>query len=177
VIGRSALALASVVTKASAAMSDAARLPNMAFWCAASPPKRRPFLGAAGVPGMASALLAAERQTPLVQLLEHLVERLLAEVGDGQQIVLALEDELAHRIDLRSLEAVAGPLGQVEIFDRQVEIGRAAAGGADIAELEALRRVAHLGHQSDERAERVARRRQRLARRDGPVGFDIDHQT
>jgi hypothetical protein len=49
--GRRALALASVVTSASAAISDATRLPIIAFWWAASPPKRRPFLG---VPGMAA---------------------------------------------------------------------------------------------------------------------------
>ena len=46
--GRSALALASVVTSDSAAISEATRLPSMAFWWAASPPSRRPF----GVPSI-----------------------------------------------------------------------------------------------------------------------------
>src|SRR5687767_49569 len=119
-IGRRALALASVVTRASAAMSDATRLPNIAFWWAASPPKRRPFLGVAGI----RLLLAAQGQAPLVQLLQHLIERLLAEVGDSQQIVLGFEHELANRVDLGPLEAVAGPLGEVEVLDGQVEVGR-----------------------------------------------------
>src|ERR1039458_8882543 len=43
--GRSALALASVVTRDSAAMSGATRLPRMALWCAELPPIRRPRLG------------------------------------------------------------------------------------------------------------------------------------
>ena len=45
--GRRALALASVVTMPSAAISDATRLAIIAFWWAASPPKRRPFFGVA----------------------------------------------------------------------------------------------------------------------------------
>ena len=43
--GRMAFALASVVTSASAAMSDATRFPSIAFWWAASPPRRRPRVG------------------------------------------------------------------------------------------------------------------------------------
>src|SRR5436853_3042493 len=81
--GRSALALASVVTTASAAMRDATRLPIIAFWWAASPPKRRPFLGVAGI----GLDLRTQGEAPLVELLQHLVEGLLAEVGDGQQVV------------------------------------------------------------------------------------------
>src|SRR5438045_2200278 len=67
-IGRSALALASVVTRASAAMNDATRLPNMAFWWAASPPKRRPFLGVAGT-GLPR--LGAQGPAPPVELRER----------------------------------------------------------------------------------------------------------
>src|SRR3954471_22977088 len=173
-MGRSALALASVVTRASAAMNDATRLPNMAFWWAASPPKRRPFLGVAGT-GL--PLLGAQGQAPLVELLEHLVERLLAEVGDGQQVVLGLGDQLAHGVDLGPLEAVAGTLGQIEVLDGEVEVGRAAGGGADVAELEALGRLAHVGHEADERAQGVAGRRQRLTGRDGTVGLDVENET
>src|SRR5687768_17355794 len=95
--GRSALALASVVTSASAAISEATRLPSMAFWCEALPPKRRPFFGVAGMGGLLA--LDAQRQAALVELLDDLVERLLAEVGDGQQIVVGLEHELAHGVD------------------------------------------------------------------------------
>src|SRR3954454_19969983 len=113
-MGRRALALASVVTRPSAAMNDATRLPNMAFWWAASPPKRRPFFGVAGT---ALASLGAQGQAPLVELLQHLVQRLLTEVGDGQQVVLRLQHELADGVDLGPLEAVAGALGEVEVLD------------------------------------------------------------
>src|SRR6187200_2872604 len=102
--GRSALALASVVTMPSAAMSDATRLASISRWWAAEPPKRRPLVG---VPGT-SAARAPQGQAPLVQLLDDLVERLLAEVGDGQQVVLVLLEELADGVDLGPLEAVAG---------------------------------------------------------------------
>src|SRR5205809_7948029 len=78
--GRRALALASVVTMASAAMRWATRLPIIAFWWAASPPNRGPFFGVAGT--ARSAFLHSERETALVELLDDLVERLLAEVGD-----------------------------------------------------------------------------------------------
>ena len=47
--GRRALALASVVTRYSAAISEATRLPIIAFWWAELPPNRRPFFG---VPSM-----------------------------------------------------------------------------------------------------------------------------
>ena len=38
-------------------------------------------------------------------------------------------EQLADRVDLGPLEAVAGTLGQVEVLDRQVEVGRAGGGG------------------------------------------------
>src|SRR3954447_3657442 len=155
--GRSALALASVVTRASAAISEATRLPNIAFWWAASPPKRRPFFGVPGMPDMTALLpLAAQRQAALVELLDDLVQRLLAEVGDGEQVVLGALHELADGVDLRPLQAVAGPLGQVEVLDGQVEVGRAGRHARDLTELEALRRVGHVRHETDQRAQRVA---------------------
>src|ERR1700730_11296481 len=97
----------------SAAMSEATRLPNMAFWWAASPPKRRPFLGVPGKPDMRLALLIAQGQAPLIELLQNLIERLLAEVGDGQQVVLALGDQLTDGVDLGPLQTVARPLGEI----------------------------------------------------------------
>jgi len=49
-MGRRALALASVVTRPSAAISDATRLPIINFWWAASPPNRRLLRGVPGMP-------------------------------------------------------------------------------------------------------------------------------
>src|SRR3954468_3656029 len=128
-MGRSALALASVVTMPSAAKSEAARLANISRWWAAEPPKR---LLLVGVPGMAlRPRLRPQGQAPLVELLEDLVEGLLAEVGDGQQVLFGLVDQLAHGVDLGPLEAVAGTLGEVELLDGQVEVGRPAAQNPD----------------------------------------------
>src|SRR3954454_19867575 len=53
-IGRSALALASVVTIASAANSEAARLAIISFWCWELPPKLRARRGVAGMVGLFS---------------------------------------------------------------------------------------------------------------------------
>src|SRR3954453_13726165 len=143
-IGRSALALASVVTIPSAANSEAARLANISRWWAAEPPKR---LLLVGVPGMAlRPRLRPQGQAPLVELLEDLVEGLLAEVGDGQQVLFGLVYQLPHRVDLGPLEGVAGALGEVYPVDAQVEVGRAAAEHAHVAQLQRTGRVAHLGH-------------------------------
>ena len=61
-----------------------------------------------------------ERQAALVELLDDLVQGLLAEVRDGQQIVLGLLQELANRVDLGTLEAVAGPFRQGQVLDGEV---------------------------------------------------------
>src|SRR3954454_17604574 len=140
-MGRSALARASVVTMASAAISDATMLANIAFWWLALPLN---FLSLRGVPSM-SLLLVAQRQAALVELHDDLVERLLAEVGDGQQIVLGLLEELADGVDLGALEAVARALRQVEVLDREIEVGGTGGHATDLAELEALRGLAHVG--------------------------------
>ena len=62
------------------------------------------------------------------------------------------------------LRQLRGTLGQVEVLDRQVEVGRAGADGGDLAELEALRLVAQVGDEVDQRAQRGAGRGERVAR-------------
>src|SRR5215467_545621 len=79
--GRSAFALASVVTIASAANRCAARFAMSSRWCAGSLPKRGPFLGV-GI----RLLLHAQRQPALVELLDDLFEALGAEVRDREQV-------------------------------------------------------------------------------------------
>src|SRR3954447_16332412 len=133
--GRRAFAFASVVTMPSAATSDATRFAIISRWCDELPPKRRPFFG---VPCMTASAPAAERQAPLVELGDDLVERLLAEVRDGQQVVLALEEQLAHGVDLGTLQAVARTLREIEVLDGEVEVGRRRRGDGDLAELEPL---------------------------------------
>src|ERR1039458_5713699 len=130
--GRRALALASVVTRDSAAISEATKLPIMAFWWAELPPNRRPFFG---VPSMTS-VLHPQGQAPLVELLEHLVERLLPEVGDVQQVVQRAVDQLADGVDLGPLQAVPWPFGEIQVLDAEVEIRGPGANGADFAQLQ-----------------------------------------
>ena len=50
---------------------------------------------------------------------------------------MSVVEQLAHGVDLGPLEAVAGPLGQVELFDGQVEVGGADGSGAALAQLDA----------------------------------------
>src|SRR5262245_11627078 len=118
--GRSAFALASVVTIASAATSDATRFDIISRWYAASPPKRRDLRGLPCMTG--PSVLHPELQAALVELGLHFVERLLAEVGDREQVVVGLHQQFADRVDLGALEAVARTLGQIEVFDRQLEV-------------------------------------------------------
>src|SRR4029453_17141346 len=94
--GRSAFALASVVTMASAANRLAARFAMISRWCAGSRPKRGPFFGV-GIP--CPLFLPPERQAALVELLDDLFEALRPEVRDGEQVVLGLLHELADRVD------------------------------------------------------------------------------
>src|SRR5580698_8800795 len=173
--GRMAFARASVVTSDSAAISDATRLPNMAFWCDAEPPIRRPRLGVACL--VESSVPCAQRQATLVQALDHLVGRLLAEVGDGQQVLHGALDQLADRVDLGALEAVARTLGQVKLLDAQVEVGRPARGRPGVAQLEALRGFLEPGHQFDQVLQGLSGRSQRLTGRDGAVGLDVEHEA
>src|SRR5918994_2178373 len=84
--GRSALALASVVTIASAANSDAARLAIIRRWWAASPPKRLDLrgVGISVVPYVFRGVSAAQRQAALVELLLDFVEVLDRQVEVGR---------------------------------------------------------------------------------------------
>src|SRR6202035_4358691 len=67
--GLIALAFASVVTIDSAAISDATRLPIIAFWCDELPPKRFPLRG---VP--CTSVLCAQREPALVEAIGHVLQ-------------------------------------------------------------------------------------------------------
>src|SRR3954463_1716961 len=99
-IGRSAFALASVVVMPSAAISDAAKLAIINFWCCELPPKLRARRGVAGMVVLfrpyrwsRQRRSAAQRQAALVELLLDFVEALLAEVGDVEEVVLVLGEQ------------------------------------------------------------------------------------
>src|SRR5580692_5968242 len=71
--GRIAFAFASVVTIDSAAMSEATRLPIIAFWCDALPPNRLPLRGVA-----CTSVLRAKCQAALVEAVRDVLQRRLA---------------------------------------------------------------------------------------------------
>ena len=137
-----------------------------------APAEAAPFLRSAEH----GSVLDPKGEAPLVELLEHLVERLLPEVGDVEQIVQGAVDQFADGVDLRPLEAVAGTLGEVEVLDAKVEVGRPGADGADFAQFEAHRLVLQVGHQADQGAEGVTGRGQCLTGRERSVGLDVQHQ-
>src|SRR5688572_28854492 len=142
---------------ASAAKKCAARCTIMSLWWAGLCPNRGRFFGRGTT---APLVLDPQRQAALVELLDDFLQRLLAEVRDGEEILLRLLDELADGVDLGPLQAVARALREVELLDRQVELGRRRRRHGGVAQLEAPSVGRHLGDEVDERAQRLARRRQ-----------------
>src|SRR3954466_14569657 len=67
-----------------------------------------------------SSVVAAELETVLLQRLLDLFDRLLAEVRDRRELVLALCDEVADRLDPDALEAVVRTDTELELLDREV---------------------------------------------------------
>jgi len=94
----------------------------MALWWL-HPRRSGALLGASGNADMRSAFLAAQGQAPLVELLEDSSSDFWPKLV-MQEVVLGLLDELAHRVDLRPLQAVAGPLGKVQVLDGEIEVRR-----------------------------------------------------
>src|SRR5438270_9070574 len=167
--GRSSFARDTVVTMPSAAKRWAAMLAIISFWWEGLPARRGPFFGA----GMA-LLLHPQRQAALVELLDDLFERLLPEVGDGEEVVLRPLHQLADGVDLGPLETVAGPFREVELLDRQVEVERRRPADGRVAQLEAPGHRRQLGQQADQVAQGLAGRGQRLLGTDGAVGLDVE---
>src|ERR1700722_101207 len=87
-------------------------------------------------------------QTPGVERLDHLVDRLLAEVRDRVELRLGLGDQIADRLDAGALEAVVRAHAELELLDQDAVLlalqrrRRAAADGETVAvELAARRRT------------------------------------
>src|SRR5436309_15497787 len=74
-------------------------------------------------------------QTPGVERLDHLVDRLLAEVWYRVELRLGLRDQIADRLDARALEAVVGAHAELELLDQDAVLlslqARRGAAGAD----------------------------------------------
>src|SRR5688572_32557073 len=91
-------------------------------------------------------LVGAQRQTPLREGLDDLVDRLLAEVRDGGELALRLRHEVPDRLDAGTLEAVVRADAQLELLDEDVvhrataalaaALGQHAAGAGAVVEAE-----------------------------------------
>src|SRR4051794_6084521 len=136
-------------------------------------------------------LVGSQRQPPLREGLDHLVDRLLAEVRDGGELALRLRHEVADRLDARPLEAVVGADAELELLDEDVvhrAAARAPAGGQDAAadasavvELEAgaLAQVLDpvlVGEDREAGDEDLGRLAERGLRVDRAVGLDVQRQ-
>src|SRR3954468_6340621 len=114
--GLTALALASVVLIRSCSMTSLQRFLSSAFRWALS----RLSLPRLLAWRIAAVLVVAQAQPAGVQGLDHLVDRLAAEVRDRRQLALALGDEVADGLDARALEAVVGAHAELELLDEDV---------------------------------------------------------
>ena len=126
-----------------------------------------------------------------MQGLDHLVDRLLAEVRDRVELALGLGDEVADGLDARPLEAVVGAHAELELLDQDVvhRVGRrdgapgrrTAAdqagvehpGGAGVAQLD---HAVGVGEDRQLRDEDLGRLAQRRVRVDRAVGLDVERQ-
>src|SRR4029077_7996783 len=69
--------------------------------------------------GTESSVLAQVEPAPLERL-DHLVDRLLAEVRDRVELVLGLRYQVADRLDAGALEAVVRAPAQLQLLDQDV---------------------------------------------------------
>src|SRR3954452_21407496 len=69
---------------------------------------------------MTLLLLAPEVEAVRLERLLHFLDRLLAEVRDRGELILALRHEVADRLDADALEAVVRADAELELLDRIV---------------------------------------------------------
>src|SRR5262249_56110894 len=76
--------------------------------------------GGIGSDRASAAVLAAQGEAVGREGLLDLFDRLLAEVRDRRELVLAFNDEVADRLDPDALEAVVRAYAELELLDREV---------------------------------------------------------
>src|SRR5436190_21288860 len=118
--GFTAFAFASVVRIRPCSISEQARFAYSARRCEASRPSFLPVRPCRMALLETAAVVAAEGQAVLLQGLLDLLDRLLAEVRDGSELVLRLHDQIADRLDADALEAVVRADAELELLDREV---------------------------------------------------------
>src|SRR3954470_16843628 len=117
-----------------------------------------------------------EGQAHLDQLGLDLVDRLRTEVADVEQVLLRAADELTHGVDALTLEAVVGPDGQLQVLDREGEVGGQLLVDGRRADVDALRLDVELAGQAEQLDQGLAGRRDGVARTDRRLGLDVDDQ-
>src|SRR5215475_5819595 len=129
-----------------------------------------------------AAVLAAQGQTVRGERLLDLLDRLLPEVRDRRELVLALDDEIADRLDPDALEAVVRAHSELELLDREVlhpvrerRLSACAAVGGCGGLAEAFDPV-EIGEDRELADQDLGGLADRVARIDRTVGRDIEDQ-
>ena len=177
-IGRRALALASVVAMPSAANSDAARLAIISCWCCELPPKLRARRGVAGMVGVSVVFdqprSVRPRSSSFCLTSSRLFWPKLVMLSRSSSVLVSSSPTVLIWARLRQLRGRSdrsrSSIGRSRSGERGGDVG-------DLAELEALRLVAQVGDEVDQRAQRGAGRGERLARRDRTVGLDVEDEA
>src|SRR5215216_6646931 len=117
-----------------------------------------------------------QRQPHLVQLQLDLVYRLGSEVADVEQVLFAARYQLRHRMDALSLEAVVGPYRQVEILDRQRQVGRQLLIDRGWTDLNAFGINIQLARETEQFDQSATRGRNRIPGPDRRLGLDVQDQ-
>src|SRR5579883_1046924 len=134
--------------------------------------------------------LHAERKAHVLEAVLDLVERLLAEVLDGQEFLVALADQLADGLDAGDLQAVGGARRKLDHLDRLaqdlLELGvdghaaQLAGAFGSLAETAAFLRL-RLLFLGDEDVEGLAQElgglNERLGRVERAIGPDLEDQA
>src|SRR5690606_4491946 len=79
--------------------------------------------GVRGGSGVESRRAVFQREPHARQLRLDLVDRLRTEVADVEEVRLGTGDELTHGVDALTLEAVVRPDRELELLDRQRQVG------------------------------------------------------
>src|SRR3954449_2328000 len=90
-----------------------------------------------------------ERATHLVQLRLDLVDGLGAEVADVEQVLLRAGDQVPHGVDALALEAVVRTDGELQVLDRQRQVGGELLVDRRRADVDALRLDVELTRQAE----------------------------
>src|SRR6201995_2752117 len=133
-------------------------------------------VGADGAARVEPGRRVLERETHVNELLLDFFDRLGAEVPYVEQILLATADELAHRVDALALEAVVRAHGEVEVLDRQRQVGRQGGVGRRRADVDALGVDVELPGQAEQLDQRLARARHRVPRPHARLGLDVEDE-